>query len=144
MESPNDTKQLGEKSAFEDDVNMAEVSNTNESAKTLSNFLVSRSFSQESGLINPATLLNHKVQLSLVSVFVKILELYASVGHRDERTPTDKWARSAVNLLRKEIYKILTHGVHEHSTKCFFLKLHPLAYIKLMRSSFTDIYNQDQ
>ena len=61
MESPNDTKQLGEKSAFEDDVNMAEVSNTNESAKTLSNFLVSRSFSQESGLINPATLLNHKV-----------------------------------------------------------------------------------
>ena len=32
MDSPNDTKQLGEKSAFEDDVNMAEVSNANESA----------------------------------------------------------------------------------------------------------------
>ena len=88
-------------------------------------------------------MLNHRVQLSLVSVFVKVFELYTSVGNRDDRTPTDKWARAAVNLLRKEIYKVLSNGVHEHSAKLFFLKLHPLAYIKLMRSSFTDIYNQD-
>ena len=45
MESPNDTKQLGERSAFEDDVDMADASNSSGQAKTLSDFSVSRAFS---------------------------------------------------------------------------------------------------
>ena len=107
MESPNDQKLLEsepvEKSAFADDIEMIEGSNGSENLKKLQQFTATRTFESESQQVNEATFLHPKVQLTLVNLYVKCFDLYTSVGNRDERTPTDKWIRAAVNLLRKEV-----------------------------------------
>ena len=102
---------------------------------------VVRTFTDEDGIINAEIFLHPQIQVIISRLFTKVFAQYPSIGGREDRTPTDKWVRGAVNKIRKLFQTMLGGGVVEHRPAVYFLKLHPLALINLMRTCFSDIYN---